>query len=210
MTNRELDLRGLARGNLEAWRVAFQVLYPVAFKAASHSRLGLAPVDAEDAAAEALRDLVGLIKKQCPKDEGNLRALTAALGYRKAVSLLRARTAAKRGGGQAESLEALEEKLGEAGSVAIAPAEEGFELLDAEDLAMISSSLRNAIESLGEKLGPLVEDFYYKNLTYQEIADKRGLPMGTVSVYLSRALVRIRKILERDQEEVKQLRDFLR
>ena len=53
--NRKLDLRNR---NQTAWRAAFSLLYPIAYKTAKSVRINLNDADAEEAAGQALSELV--------------------------------------------------------------------------------------------------------------------------------------------------------
>lgn len=87
-----------------AWREAFTRLWPVALSAAG--QILRQRGEAEDAASSALADLAA--GSALPATWPALEALTAVIARRRAISLLRARNAAKRGAGETLSLDQLE------------------------------------------------------------------------------------------------------
>jgi len=56
----------------------------------------------------------------------------------------------------------------------------------------------------------LLADFFLHALSYEQIAAKHGLAMGSVGVYLKRGLEALRRVSERHPERLKELEAFLR
>ena len=218
------DLQLLRQGDAEAWDAAFKWLWPVAVAVAQGTLQAHLPTDVEDAAIEALEDLVEHVPQVRSVEE--LKPLTASIAHRRAVSRLREHFAKKRGGGQTESLEANRQEggncawftphpgplpvrgEGEMGSVtepgiAASP----LEALGQLELARLIDELR---ESLKPEYWSVVSDFFIEGLSYQEIASRRGLAIGSVGVYLKRGLEAIRRTAERQPKLLKELEAFLR
>src|SRR6266550_309658 len=81
-------------GDEQAWTLAFHDLWPLAMRAARHPELVLTREEAEDAASEALVQVVEQIEHVQTFDE--VKSLAVTIAYRRAVSLARRKSAAKR------------------------------------------------------------------------------------------------------------------
>src|SRR5439155_23789719 len=81
-------------GNEKAWVRAFQDLWPLALRAAQHPELFLTLEEAQDAASEALMQVVEQIEHVQTYEQ--VKALAVTIAYRRAVSLVRRKSAAKR------------------------------------------------------------------------------------------------------------------
>ncbi len=57
--------------------------------------------------------------------------------------------------------------------------------------------IRRAVQRLPENYRSLVILHYFNQLTYQEISETLGLPMGTISTWLHRAKINLRRQLSR-------------
>jgi RNA polymerase sigma factor (sigma-70 family) len=193
-------LQLLKKGDEIAWQEAFQKLYPVAFHAAKHPSASLSPSECEDAAIECLTDLVNCI--QTIPDFEQLKALTAAIAYRKAISMSRKKYAAKRGSNQTESLDNLFETA--------EMTENALNALSEVELAELTQLLSQVLDVLGEPSRSILRDFLVEGIKYRELSQKYGVPMGTVGVLISRSLKRVQEQLNQSPRLVKELRLFLR
>src|SRR6266516_5359078 len=81
-------------GDEQAWTRAFHDLWPLALRAARHPELFLTLEEAQDAASEALVQVVEQIEHVQIYDQ--VKALAVTIAYRRAVSLARRNSAAKR------------------------------------------------------------------------------------------------------------------
>ena len=190
------DLRALQRGDSAAWDEAFAWLWPAAFGEA-HAKLQLfLPGDVEDVAMEALEELVDKVRAVRAVEE--LKPLVASIAHHRAVSRLRQHFAAKRGSGQTESLEARAEAGGGGSSGdSVAAGDSPLEALTQKELANV---LGGMMAELKPPQGELLEDFFVSGLSYEEMAKKHGVAIGSVGVYLKRGLEAMRRAWERRGE----------
>jgi len=134
-----------------------------------------------------------------------LKPLAASIAHHRAVSRLRNRFAQKRGSGKTESLDApTDEDRNHSEPVS----EES--LLAKLDQAELACLLRDLQRNLKPEWRAVVGDYFMSAMSQREIASQRGLPIGTVGVYLRRAQEAIRKAVERQPKLLKELEAFLR
>jgi len=60
--------------------------------------------------------------------------------------------------------------------------------------------LRELLAELKPPQGEILADFFLWNLSYQEIAKKRGVAVGSVGVYLKRGLETLRRTWKRQRK----------
>jgi RNA polymerase sigma factor (sigma-70 family) len=196
------DLSALQRGDADAWDAAFRWLWPVVF-AVAQTRLGpFLPADVEDVAIESLEELVEAA--QAVKRAEELKPLAASIAHNRAVSRLREHFAQKRGGGQTESLEARQEQEG---APELAGGDSPLADVGRSELAALLTELQ---AELKPEQRALLADFFVHGLSYEQLAAKHGLAMGSVGVYLKRGLEALRRVSERHPEKLKELEAFLR
>jgi RNA polymerase sigma factor (sigma-70 family) len=184
------DLRALQRGDAAAWDAAWPWLWPAAFGAAHVTLHPYLPAEIEDVAIEALEELVE--KVRVLKSVEELKPLAASIAHHRAVSRLRQHFAAKRGSGQTESLDA---KQAEAGDLPeCVSADSPLAALEQKELAAVLGQL---LAELKPPQGELLADFFLRGLSYEEMAKKHGLAIGSVGVYLNRGLEAIWRAWER-------------
>jgi len=205
VVSRESDLlRKLQQGNESAWEEAFSLLYPCVFHAARHPLAGLTPTEAEDVAIETLTGLVAKI--HTAQTWENLRGLAVTMAARRAISEKRKSTARKRGSGQVQSLESLQE---ESENTFEAP-EQLLQRISPLELQELSLILKEGISSLDPVQARLIQDFVVNGLTYHELSEKYDTPSGTIGVQLSRGLKKIRQRLEQNPFLLKEILNYLR
>lgn len=196
------DLSALQRGDADAWDVAFRWLWPVVFTVAQ-GRLGqFLPADVEDVAIESLEEMVAVTKTLKHAEE--LKPLAASVAHNRAVSRLREHFAQKRGGGLTESLEARQELEGVS---ELAGGNSPLADVGRSELATLLTELQ---AELKPEQRALLADFFLHGLSYEQLAAKHGLAMGSVGVYLKRGLEALRRVCERQPERLKELEAFLR
>ena len=60
----------------------------------------------------------------------------------------------------------------------------------------VSLLIDDALNSIPEKYRDVLTDYFYLDLKEREIAEKRGLKIGSVGVYKARGIEALRPILE--------------
>ena len=197
------DLQALRQGDEDAWDEAFRWLWPTVFAVAKLKLQPFLPDDIEDAAIEALEELVEKVRQVKTVEE--LKPLAASIAHNRAVGHLRARFAAKRGAGQTESLEALQSDANNPSEPAAA--EPALADLGTRELAALIGQLQ---VELKPDQRAILNDFFLHELSYEQLAVKYGVAVGTVGVYLKRGLEAIRKSGARHPKLLKELEAFLR
>ena len=162
------------------------------------------PGETEDVAIEALEELVDAARTV--KSVSELRPLVASIAHNRAVSRLREHFAKKRGSGQTSSLEALGEQNA-APPDSVDPASSPLDKLKATELVMLLNELQRELKP---EHRALVTDFFLHRLSYEELAAKHGLAVGSVGVYLKRGLDALRQAAARQPELMKELEAYLR
>lgn len=69
--------------------------------------------------------------------------------------------------------------------------------LEASSIHYDAEALKSSLETLPEETRKLFHLFFYEGFTHPEIADKTGLPLGTVKTRLRRGLLALRDRLRR-------------
>jgi RNA polymerase sigma factor (sigma-70 family) len=187
------DLRALQEGDEAAWNAAYDWLWPTVITVAQFKLNPFLPNEVEDVAIETLEELVEKVRSVGSVDE--LKPLAASIAHNRAVSRLRNCYAQKRGAGKTESLDAPKDASGHVNE----PASERSPL---DDLAQkeLADRLSRSLTELKPPSGHILQDFFLLGLSYEEIARKQGVAMGSVGVYLKRGLEAMRRIWGRDEK----------
>src|SRR2546426_849003 len=157
------DLRALQTGDADAWDEAFRWLWPTVFAVAQLKLQPYFPNEVEDVAIEALEELVENVRAVASSSE--LKPLVASIAHHRAVSLLRARFAKKRGEVKTESLDAPTDD----GETKYEPASGHSPLADLEQREL-AQRLGKSLADLKPPLGEILTDFFLDRLRYEEIA----------------------------------------
>ena len=181
------ELKALQAGGADAWNAAFDWLWPTVFAVAQLKLQPYFPNEVEDVAIEALEELVEQVR--AVNSVAELKPLAASIAHHRAVSLLRARFAKKRGEGKTESLDAPTEDGGNPHD----PPSSDSPLADLEQKEL-AQRLGQSLAALKPPLGDILSDFFLYGLRYEEIARKRGVAVGSVGVCLKRGLEAMRRI----------------
>lgn len=187
------ELHALQQGDEAAWNAAYDWLWPTVLAVAKCKLNPFLPDEAEDVAVESLEILVEKVRTVGSVDE--LKPLAASITHNLAVSRLRNRFALKRSAGKTESLDAPEDEAGHARE----PASERSPLDDLEQKEL-AERLTRSLAELKPPSGQILQDFFLLGLSYEEIASKRGVAVGSVGVYLKRGQEAMRRIWGRDEK----------
>lgn len=184
------DLARLKKGDRAAWNDAFRWLYPTAMVVARNKLQPYLPCDVEDVALEAMEALIDYVPKLKRAEE--LKPMLAAISHNKAVDHLKKMYGEKRGGGRTTSLEALtdDEKSH------YEPAADGTPVDDMEQ-AELTEYVHKLLDQLQPRCRGVLTDFFILGLKHREIAEKQGIAIGSVGVYLGRCLESIRKMAQK-------------
>lgn len=161
-----------------AWRTAFTRLWPIALCAARHvlKQSG----DAEDAAATALAELADATN--LPDTWPALEAYTAVIARRRAISIVRKYTAAKRGSGETIPLEFLDHE----------PA--------VETAASAALDIATLLAQLEPERRRIVEEHFLDGRTSEEIGSRLQLNPATVRSHLLRSVQKLRRWINSTSE----------
>jgi RNA polymerase sigma factor (sigma-70 family) len=196
-------LQALRQPDADAWDDVFHWLYPKVREVAQHMLSPFLPQDVEDVAIEALEKLVPKVRTVKTVEE--FKPLATAIAHNLAVGALRKHFAAKRGAGQTQSFESLKLTMDDSHEPAAAKSP-----LDELDQAELSDLIAQLLTDLNPEQRAILNDYYLGGLSYEQIASKHGLAIGTVGVYLKRGLEAIRCAIQRQPKLLKELEAFLR
>jgi RNA polymerase sigma factor (sigma-70 family) len=186
------DLGALKTGDASAWDEAFGWLWPTVFTVANLKLQPYLPNEVEDVAIESIEQLVKKVRGVKSVEE--LKPLAASIAHHRAVSLLRERFAKKRGEGKTDSLDVRPD--GGVSQNEPISSDSPLENLEQVELAQ---RLSKSLAELKEPMGEILSDFFLHGLRYEEIANKRGVAVGSVGVYLKRGLEAMRRIWVREE-----------
>ena len=189
----DISLTALKTGDADVWDEAFRWLWPVVFAVAKLKLQPYFPSEIEDVAIESLEQLVE--KVPTLKSAEELKPLAASIAHHRAVSLLRERFAKKRGEGRTESLNAPSHE----GARMNEPTTSDSPLADLEQ-AELAHRLRKSLAELKTPMAEILSDFFLDGLRYEQIAERRGVAIGSVGVYLKRGLEAMRRIWVREEK----------
>ncbi len=184
----DIGIEQLKAGDRNAWNRAFEILYAISLSVCCASATGLNHQEHEDVAIESITQVMDYVEKVDSFED--CKKLVVTISKNRLLDHFRQRSTEKHGAGRVESLEQ----------------KEGFDAVDPTqerpDVAVINGErallLAEALKQIPEQYRKVVADFYLKGLTQQEIADKHGLKIGSIGVYLNRGLEALHKILPKD------------
>lgn len=180
----DADLVARARaGDIEAWRVLFErhreAAYRVAWRILSHAEDALDAV--QDAFVRAFENLGGF------DGRSSFRTWLLRIVANRAIDVRRARRVRV-----VQSLDA--GRAGESGTEVAVAAESGNPAAPVEE-AELAERIRQAVASLPEGQRVVVELYSSGEMTYEEIAEVLGIPVGTVMSRLFHARKKLRERL---------------
>ena len=164
-------------------------LWATATSVARHKLLRVSPSDVDDIAIMAIKKVMDRLELYPTiRTFGQLRAFTASVAYHLSNSQLRKVLGGKRNSGVTEPLDSSHERISD-------------DSISPQDYAHINERaevVSRAFEKVKKYQRELLHDFYLHGLKHKEIAEKYKIPVGTVGVYLQRALRDIKLILKSD------------
>lgn len=181
----EVEIEKLRANDRTAWNRAFEVLYAISLSVCCSTAPTMNHQDHEDVAVEAVEEIYDYVGKVNSFED--CKRLVVTISKNRLLDRFRSKATVKHGAGQVESLEQ----------------QEGFEAVDhnqhqpdalvlAGENAMI---LKRALLGVPEQYRLVVEEFYLRGLTQQQIADRLGLKIGSIGVYLDRGLKALKQNL---------------
>ena len=171
------------------WNRAFEVLYAISLSVCCSSAPDLNHHEQEDVAVESIKQVVDYVEKVNSFEE--CKRLIVTISKNRLLDRFRQRASQKHGAGLVESLEQ----------------HEGFDAQDLDQeqpdatvtIGEMALLLAEALKQVPEQYRKVVEDFYLKGHTQQEIADRHGLKIGSIGVYLDRGLKALKKVLPKKE-----------
>lgn len=145
-------------------------------------------MEKEDVAVESITQVMDYMGKVGSFED--CKKLAATITKNRLRDLFRKRSTVKHGSGRIESLEQ-QEGLDPENKNESSP----DELVADADSARI---LKGALQQVSEHYRNVVQGVYLEGLTHKEIAERHGLKIGSIGVYLSRGLEALHKILPKD------------
>jgi RNA polymerase sigma factor (sigma-70 family) len=203
MTSNHIDIDALKNGDEAAWTCAFHQLWPLALRVAQHPELVLSLEEAEDAASEALAQVVSLIEKVATFEE--TKALAVTIAYRRAVSAARRKSAAKR-----QPKTATPDVVSDRSSEDAALSGVFDPPLTNQELRELAVLLRHVLAGLDEETRMLLREKVGQGLSYEELSKKHDMPLGTACAKVARGLKKLRRILQESPGIMKEMKAFLR
>lgn len=184
----DVEIEQLKAGDRAAWNRAWEILYAISLSVCCSSAPNLNHQDHEDVAVEAITEVIKYVEKVPSFEE--CKKLVVTISKNRLLDRFRSIATVKHGAGKVESLDQ----------------KEGFDAADPNqerpDVAAMKGEralmLKEGLEQIPGQYRKVVEDFYLKGLKQQEIADKHGLKIGTIGVYLQRGLEALHEILPKD------------
>jgi DNA-directed RNA polymerase specialized sigma24 family protein len=198
------SLADLKSSDLAKQTAAFAALkadvYPICFRRLERSF----PQEVDDVVMEVMREIFEQVDDL--KSDGELAKATSRIAWFRAVNRWNEMTAKKRGEGQVESLEALRSQPGKENTGDLPEDWIGrrknrttfvysdeqapqFKELDSRDIVNILEALQRSLKlEHKQALQDVLE-----GMSYEEISQKRGWPMGTVCGYVNRGVTAMRE-----------------
>ncbi len=188
------DLAKLQAGDATEWRLAFDWLYPTAIAVSRNKLGGMHPSEVEDVALMAMEAVIE--KAQKVSEVGELKKLLAAITHNKAVDLIR------------KLPPPTIAPLGEDDEEITFDPPDPTSPLDDLDQRELAELIERCLEQLQDKCQSLLRGTFVEQLKQKELAEKMGMPIGSVGVFISRCLKKMAEIAKKSGIE-EELRVFL-
>ncbi len=175
-------------GDRDAWNTLYG-RYAAKVRA-SVAAFNFSRTESEDVCQEVFIDLF----KSLPmfRGESSLQTFVLRISKYRCISLYRNKAAKKRGGGVKDSpLEETDSRGDDAGTVARdeSPTAEEMVIMKEEGLELLER-----VESLSPDCRKIIRLRYFGELSYSELCERLGMPMGTLCSKLKRCLDYLRRL----------------
>ena len=181
----EVEIELLKAGDRTAWNQAYEILKAISLGVCFSTAPDLTFQDHEDVAIEAITQVLEYVEKADSFED--CKKLVFKISKNRIWDHIRRRDALKRGADRVESME-----LHEGFDAPDLQANQDEEIANTEAARMLAEALKQ----IPEQYRKVVEDFYLNGLTQQQTADRHGLKLGSIGVYLDRGLKALNKILK--------------
>ena len=191
----DFALDQLKTGDERAWNSAFTCLYGLAYNGLQEKKLALQIQDLEESAQDAIIEIINHYVATAESVD-DLKRLAITIAKRKALDLLDKYGAAIRDHRKTDSLNAVDSEGQPLIKEKRLPSDQNSPeiLADKVERALL---LREAMKELPENKAGLLADYYFHEMSQQQLADKYGLKLSSVGGYLNRALGDLEKILKK-------------
>ena len=184
-----INIKVLRKGDRDEYVKAYPYLFAAAKSAAKRKLPESLFSESEDIATTAVcRVFEKLPKYLRIRTHEDLIGFTVSIAYQEACDNLRRHLSQKRGSGQVESTNEAEDDGGFADNET--SVEKNIHILERAKL----------LTFLKKKLNPkdqgILDDWFMSEMSYSEIAQKHKIALGSVGVYINRALSAMKKIIQ--------------
>ncbi len=185
----------LKAGDERAWNSAFSCLYGLAFNVLQGMNLALQFQDLEESAQDAVVEIINhYVETSTSVDD--LKRLAITIAKRKALDLLDKYGAAIRDHSKTDSLNAVDREGQPLIKEKRLPSDQNTPEVQADRVER-ALLLREAMKELPENKAGLLADYYFNEMSQQELGAKYGMKLSSVGGYLNRALGDLEKILKK-------------
>lgn len=170
-----------ARGDRDAFAVLYDqtssLVYGIALRVVRD------PARAEEITQEVFLEIWRRAARYL-SDRGSARAWIGTIAHRRAVDVVRSEAASRK----------RMERVGRLVDT------EYDEVLEAVEVADDRRRVSGALDRLSDAQRQAVELAYFEGLTYREVSEQTGVPLGTIKTRMRAALTRLGDLLENDDE----------
>lgn len=175
----------------QAWSEIYRRYHGRVKRVVAWQKWGFRPAEVEEVTQEVFLELIKALPNF--RQEASLATFLTRLTKNKCISILRRKGAQKRA--KEEFGFVFEEKKSDDDDERFLHVESTMgspedELVFDED----SLELMNSLKQLSGECRDIIKKRYYDDLSYKEICDELGLPLGTVCSRLKRCLLRLKEI----------------
>lgn len=193
-TDMDATMAALRRGDDETWGKYYPVFYGVALNVIRRSKGRFSNEAEDDLAAASIEVLMDGIKTV--KDIDHAKRRLALIAQHKAIDEIRANSTQMRETSKNRSLEEIMENSGDMALPLAQPVP--------PEIERKVEPVRRALALLEPKYRNLLFDYYLEEYTQAELAEKYGLPEGTVATNCRRGKMQLDQILK----QMAQLKEY--